>query len=44
MYDIFEAVCDNRLDEIEIEWSDRKAVCVVMASGGYPGDYEKVKS
>ena len=41
--DIFEAVCDNRLDEIEIEWSDRRAVCVVMASGGYPGDYEKGK-
>ncbi len=26
---------------IELEWHDQAAVCVVMASGGYPGDYEK---
>ena len=41
--EIFEAVCDNRLSETEIKWSDKRAVCVVLASGGYPGDYEKGK-
>lgn len=31
------------LDQVEVAWSDKAAVCVVMASGGYPGDYEKGK-
>ena len=38
---IFEAVADKRLGEIEIEWDDRAAACVVAASGGYPGSYPK---
>ncbi len=29
------------LDKVPVSWYDKKAVCVVMASGGYPGDYEK---
>ena len=33
------AVANNRLSEAEIEWSTDAAVAVVMASGGYPGDY-----
>jgi len=37
------AVCDGRLDEVTLRWDPRPAVCVVMASGGYPGDYEKGK-
>ena len=36
-----EAVVDGRLGEIEIELDPRPAVCVVMASGGYPGSYDK---
>lgn len=41
--DIFTAVTENRLSETELKWSDKKAVCVVLASGGYPGSYEKGK-
>ncbi|KPJ65737.1 MAG: phosphoribosylamine--glycine ligase [Coxiella sp. DG_40] len=37
------AVCNGTLDEITLEWDRRPAVCVVMASGGYPGDYQKGK-
>ena len=37
------AVCDGKLDTITLNWDPRPAVCVVMASGGYPGDYEKGK-
>lgn len=41
LLDIFEAVTNNRLSEIKMKWSKKKAVCVVMAAGGYPGHYEK---
>ncbi len=41
LLDIFEAVTNNHLSEIEMKWSEKKAVCVVMAAGGYPGHYEK---
>lgn len=40
---VLEAVIDGSLDKIDIEWSDQASVCVVMSSGGYPGDYEKGK-
>lgn len=39
--EIFNAIIDQRLDEIDIEWNDNACVCVVMASGGYPKNYEK---
>ena len=41
LVEIMEAVIDERLDEINIEWEDNAAVCVVMASGGYPVSYKK---
>jgi phosphoribosylamine--glycine ligase len=40
--DIIEATIDGRLSELEpLEWDDRPSICVVMASEGYPGEYEK---
>ncbi|MHC4726310.1 MAG: phosphoribosylamine--glycine ligase [Planctomycetota bacterium] len=43
LLEVLLAVCDGTLDRITLEWDKRPAVCVVMASGGYPGDYEKGK-
>ena len=43
LVEVLEATIDNRLDEVALEWDPRPAVCVVMASGGYPGPYEKGK-
>jgi len=43
LLEIMLAVCDGRLDEVTLEWDPRPAVCVVIASGGYPGEYEKGK-
>ena len=43
LLEVLLAVCDGKLDQIDLEWDQRPAVCVVMASGGYPGDYEKGK-
>jgi phosphoribosylamine--glycine ligase len=34
------AVIDGKLDQCAIEWDPRPAVCVVVASGGYPGRHE----
>lgn len=41
LVDICEAVIDERLDDLNIEWYDGAAACVVMASGGYPVKYKK---
>lgn len=38
---VMNAVIDGKLSDITLEWDDMSAVCVVMASGGYPGNYEK---
>jgi phosphoribosylamine--glycine ligase len=40
---IIEAIVDGTLSKVEINWKPDSAVCVVMASGGYPGVYEKGK-
>ena len=39
--DVLEATIDGTLDQVEMEIDPRPTVCVVMASGGYPGSYEK---
>jgi phosphoribosylamine--glycine ligase len=46
LLDLLEAVVDDRLEEFaenRLEWDPRPAVCVVMASQGYPGPYAKGK-
>lgn len=43
LMEIFEAVTDERLADIKIEWEEGACVCVVLASGGYPVKYEKGK-
>ena len=37
--EIFNAIIDEKLDTVNIEWEDNAAVCVILASGGYPGKY-----
>ena len=45
LLDVLEATVDGRLDELSaLQWDPRPAVCVVMASEGYPGSYEKGKA
>lgn len=39
LLDIIDAVIEEKLDKLEIQWSPEAAVCVVMAAGGYPGSY-----
>ncbi len=39
--DVFEACIDGRLDQTELEFEDNAAVCVVLASQGYPVKYDK---
>jgi len=41
LVDVMFATAEKRLSEITLEWSDDAAVSVVLASGGYPGDYKK---
>lgn len=43
MIDVCEAVIDGTLDKIDLEFEDKAAVCVVLASDGYPVSYEKGK-
>ncbi|MCQ2546310.1 MAG: phosphoribosylamine--glycine ligase [Clostridia bacterium] len=41
LLEIMEAVTDGRLSEVPVKFADKCACCVVIASGGYPGSYEK---
>ncbi|MBN1765223.1 MAG: phosphoribosylamine--glycine ligase [Sedimentisphaerales bacterium] len=43
LLEVMLAVCDLRLHKVQLNWDPRPAVCVVMASGGYPDSYEKGK-
>ncbi len=41
LVEVFEACIDGKLEEIKLEFEDNAAVCVILASDGYPGHYEK---
>ncbi len=41
LFEIFEAVADERLSETDVKFKDENACCVIMASDGYPSKYEK---
>lgn len=43
MVALMSAALEGKLEDAQIEWSPEDAVCVVMASGGYPGSYENGK-
>ena len=43
LLEVLVATAQGNLDSIELDWSDRAAACVVVASEGYPGSYEKGK-
>lgn len=44
LLELLEASVDGRLDSCELKWSPEVSVCVVIASGGYPGAYTKGKA
>jgi len=44
LFDALMAAADGRLNNIDLTWKDETSVCVVLASGGYPGSYEKGKT
>jgi phosphoribosylamine---glycine ligase len=39
--DVFEAILERRLDQVQLRWDQNCSVCVVLASGGYPGKFEE---
>ena len=41
LLDIFIACCDEKLNEIEIEWYNKKSLCIVLCSNGYPDNFKK---
>jgi phosphoribosylamine--glycine ligase len=43
LVELLDASASGTLDKIELKWKPQASVCVVMASGGYPGNYEKGK-
>jgi len=43
LLDVLEATAEGALDQVEPVWSSKAAACIVMASAGYPGAYEKGK-
>jgi phosphoribosylamine--glycine ligase len=43
LVDVFEAILNQRLEQVDLQWDTDCSVCVVLASGGYPGSFEKGK-
>ncbi len=43
LFEVIMASLEGRLGELDLKWDERSAVCIVLASKGYPGKYEKGK-
>ena len=41
MADIFFACCEEKLEKINLEWINKKSLCIVLCSNGYPDKFEK---
>ncbi len=41
LVDIFMACCDEKLEKFEIKWSEKKSLCIVLCSKGYPDTFQK---
>ncbi len=41
LVDIIISCCENKLDQIEVEWNSLKSMCIVLCSDGYPDTYKK---
>ncbi len=41
LFEILNSCCENRLNQIEIKWNNKKSLCIVMCSKGYPDTYKK---
>jgi phosphoribosylamine--glycine ligase len=41
LVEILEACCNKKLSDINIEWTNKKSLCVVLCSNGYPDTYQK---
>ena len=41
IYDIFLACCEEKLNDVNIKWSSKKSLCIVVCSNGYPEKYKK---
>ena len=39
--DIFLACCEEKLNDVNIKWSPKKSLCIVVCSNGYPDKYKK---
>jgi phosphoribosylamine--glycine ligase len=43
LFDVLMAACEGRIKDVSLDWDPRTAVCVVVAAGGYPGQYDTGK-
>ena len=41
LFEILNSCCENQLKQIEIKWNNKKSLCIVMCSKGYPDTYKK---
>ncbi len=40
-YEVINSCCEGKLKEVKIDWNDKKSLCVVLCSNGYPDNYKK---